>query len=122
MDQFTAIIGRHDPDAIRQRRFDIVDLPFDAVDNLERVLSITHYYDSADDFALTIQLSHAASQRAAKMDLTDVLYVHRRAVFNLEYDVLDVGDAFEITAAAHEIFRGRDFEGFSTHVAVARLH
>src|ERR1700731_514363 len=56
------------------------------------------------------------------MNFADVLDVNRRAVFDFEHDIFDVGDAFEITAAAHKIFRGRDLESFSAYVAVARLH
>ena len=56
------------------------------------------------------------------MNLADVLDVNRRAVLDFEHHVLDVCDAFEITAAAYEIFCGRDLESFSAHVAVARLH
>ena len=56
------------------------------------------------------------------MNVADVFHINRRAVFDFEHDVFDVGDTFEITAAAHEIFRGRDLESFSAHVAVARFH
>src|SRR5207248_4645325 len=104
MDQFTSIVGRRDPDAIGQRRFDIVDLAFAAVDDVERVFAITHHHYSTDDFALSVQLGDAASQRTAKMHFADVLHVNRCAVFDFEHDVLDVGDTFEITASAHKIF------------------
>src|SRR5260370_32817021 len=56
------------------------------------------------------------------MHFADVLDIDRRAVFDPEHDVLYVGDAFEIAAAAHEIFRRRNFESFSAHVTIARLH
>src|SRR6266480_2322387 len=56
------------------------------------------------------------------MNLADILYVNRRAVFNFEDDVLDIGDTFEIAAATHEILRGRDLKGFAAHVAIARFH
>src|SRR2546428_5743916 len=112
MNQFTAVVGRHNPHTGRQGRFDTVDLAFDSVDDVERVLAVTHYHDSTDDFALAVQLGYAASQRTAKMNSADVLHIDRCAVFHFEHHVLDVGDAFEITAAAHEIFRRRNFESF----------
>ena len=122
VDQFAAVVSRHDPDSSRQRRFDIVDLMLNTIDHVERVLAVTHHYDSTDDFTVAIQVGYAASERAAEMNSADVLYINRCAVFDFEHNVLNVGDVFEITAAAHEIFRSCDFEGFSAHVAVARFH
>src|SRR5260370_2873971 len=117
MDQLTAIVRRHDAHTGWQRRFNIVDLAFDAVDDVEGVLAIPHHYDSTDDFPVAVQLRYSAPERAAEMHLADVLDVNRRAVFDFEHDVLDVLDAFEITTAAHEIFRRRNLDSFSAHVA-----
>src|SRR5438874_12580726 len=56
------------------------------------------------------------------MNSADVLHINRRTVFDLEHDVLDIGDTFEITAAAHEIFGRRNFESLTAYVAIARFY
>src|SRR5207249_8920598 len=47
-DQIAAVVSRHDPHAIGQRRFDLFDLLFDSIDHVERVLAVPHDDDAAD--------------------------------------------------------------------------
>src|SRR5437660_208764 len=56
------------------------------------------------------------------MNAADILHVNWRAVFHLQRHVLDVGDAFEITATAYEIFCRCDLKRLSAYVAVTRLY
>src|SRR5260370_6170653 len=52
----------------------------------------------------------------------NVLHVNWRAFIDFQHNVFDVGDAFDVAAATHEIFRGGDLEGFAAYVGVARLN
>ena len=90
MDQFAAVVGRHDSHALGQRRLDFLQLLFDAVDDGERIFAVAHDDDAADDFALAVQLRDAAPDVRAEMHGADVLDVNWRAVLDLEHDVLDV--------------------------------
>src|SRR5439155_21679230 len=122
VDQIASIIGRHDSHTGRQRRLDAVDLAFDAIDYVERVFTVAHHHNSTDDFAFTVKIGDFASQGATEMNLTDIFDVNGRAGLDFEDDILDVGDAFEITATTYEIFCGCDLKRLSAHVAIARFH
>src|SRR5213075_1100719 len=92
-----------------QRRFDLFDLLFDSIDHVERVLAVPHDDDAADGLTTAVQLGHAAPNVASEMNFRDVLDVNRRAVLDLQGDVLNVLNFFDVTPAADEILRCRDF-------------
>ena len=54
------------------------------------------------------------------MNRGDVFDIDRRAIDDLERDVLEVLDAFDVAASAHVILGGGDLEYFSAHVGVGR--
>jgi hypothetical protein len=58
---------------------------------------------------------------AAEMHGAHVLHVNWRAFIHFQHNVFDVGDAFDVAAATHEIFRGRDLESLATYVGVTRF-
>ena len=93
LDQVAAVVSRHDAHAFGQRGLDFLELLLDAVDDVERVFAVAHDDDAADDFAFAVQLRDAAPEVAAEMHGADVLDIDRRAVLDLEHDVLDVLDA-----------------------------
>src|SRR6266850_990960 len=64
--QVAAIIDGDDAHTLWKRRFNLLDLLFDAVDDIERVLAVTHDDDPANSFALAVQLSDAAANVRAK--------------------------------------------------------
>ena len=68
-DQVAAVVSRYDPHAFGQRRLDLLDLLFDSVDDVERVLAVTHNDDAADRFAVSVELSHAAPDVASEVNV-----------------------------------------------------
>ncbi len=107
--------------ALRQRRFDFLDFLFDTIDDVERVLAVTHHHDAADGLAFAVQLRDAAPDVAAEMHGADVLHVNRRAVLHFQDNVFDVLDAFDVAAAADEIFGCRDLESLAADIGVAHF-
>src|SRR6266571_4536067 len=121
LDQIAAIVSRHDAHAFRQRAFDLLDFLFYPVDHVEGVLAVAHDHDATDSFAASVQFSDTAPNVAAKMHGGDVLQINRRPVLDLEDNVLDVLDFFNVAAPAHVILRGRDLENFSADIGVAHF-
>src|SRR5262245_22605049 len=119
--QVAAIVNRDDAHSGRQRRFHLLNFLFYSIDDVECVLAITHHDDSANDFAATVQFGHAAPEIGPEMDVSDILEVNRRAVFDFENDVLDVLDSFDVTATADVIFGRGNLERFPAHIGVTRL-
>ena len=108
LDQLAAIVSRHDAHTGRQRRFDLLDFLFDTIDDVERVLAVTHHDDPANGLAFAVQFRDPAPDIAAEMHGADVLQVNRRAVIDFQDNVFDVRDVFDVAAATHEILRRRD--------------
>src|SRR5207244_7312320 len=121
LDQIAPVVSRHNSHAFGQRRFDLLDFLFDTVDDIERVLAVTHDHDATDSFAASVQFSDAAPDIPAEMHRADVLQINRRAVFDFEDDVLNVLDFFDVAAPADVILRGRDLENFSADIGVAHF-
>ena len=96
-----------------------VDFLFDTIDDVECVLAVTHHDDPANGLAFAVQFRDPAPDIAAEMHGADVLHVNWRAFIHFQHNVFDVGDAFDVAAATHEIFRGRDLESLATYVGVA---
>src|SRR6266576_4366903 len=122
LDQIAAIISRHDAHARRQGGFDFFDFLFDTIDDVERVLAVTHHHDPANGLAFAVQFRDPAPDIAAEMHGADVLHINRRAFIDFQHNVFNVGNAFDVTAATDEIFRGRDLESLPTYVGVARFN
>src|SRR5207249_11072029 len=120
-DQLASVVSRHDAHTGWQRRFDLVDFLFDTIDNVERVLAVTHHNDPTNGLALAVQFRDSAPDIAAEMHGAHVLHVNRRAFIYFQHNVFDVGDAFDVAAATHEIFRGRDLESLAAYYGVARF-
>ena len=118
MDELAAVVGRHDLHAGRQRRRDFLQLLLDAVDDGEGIFAVAHHDDAADHFALAIELGHAAAQIRTEVHGADVLHIDRRAVHDREGNIFDVGEGFDVAAAAHVILGGADLEDFAADVVV----
>ena len=85
---------------------------------MQRVLTVAHHHDAADDFAFAVQLRHAAPDVRAEMHRADVFHINRCAVLRFERDVLDVGDALDVAASPDVILGRADFKNLSAHIAV----
>ena len=60
-DQLAAVVSRTRFARLRAAMALIsVELLFDAIDDVERILAVAHDDDAADDFALAVQFRHAA--------------------------------------------------------------
>src|SRR5205823_1851822 len=120
-DQLAAVVSRHDAHTGWQRRFDLIDFLFDTIDDVERVLAVTHHNDPTNGLAFAVQFRDSAPDIAAEMHGAHVLHVNWRAFIDFQHNVFDVGDAFDVAAATHEIFRGCDLESLAAYVGVARF-
>src|SRR5439155_347893 len=88
--QVAAIVNGHDAHASRQRRLYFLDFLFYGIDDVERVLAVTHHDDAANDFATPIEFRYTAPDITAEMDVCDIFQINRRAVLDFENNVLDV--------------------------------
>src|SRR5439155_551232 len=120
-EQIAAVIRRDHVHAIRQRSFDFFQLLFYTVDDIERVLAVTHHDDAANDFATPIEFRYTAPDITAEMDVCDIFQINRRAVLDFENNVLDVLDLLDVAAAANVILGRRDFEDLAAYVGIAHL-
>ena len=121
LDQITAIVGRHDANPFGQRTLNLLDFLFDTIDDVERVLAVTHHHDAADGFAAPVQLSNAAPDVATQMHRGHVFHVNRCTVLDLEDDVLNILNFFDVASAANVILRGRNLEDFAADIGVAHF-
>src|SRR5204863_3373284 len=83
IDQVAAIIHRHEAHTGRQRRLYLFDFLLYPVDDVERVFAIAHHNDAANDFAAPIEFGNATPDIAAKVNISDILQIDGRAVFDL---------------------------------------
>src|SRR5204863_5035812 len=103
------------------RRLYLFDFLFYRVDDIECVFAVTHHDDATNNFATSVELSHATPDITAEMDVSDILQVNRRAVFDFENDVLDVLNLFDVAASANVVLGRGDFEDLAAHIGVAHL-
>ena len=80
VDQARSVVGWNDANALRQGALDISKLRFDSIDHPKRVLAKSHHDDSADDFALAVELRDTPSQIWSELNLRDVTNPHRSAL------------------------------------------
>ncbi len=101
IDELGAVVDGQDLGAVGQARLDLRERRLDVVDDGERVLPVALDGDAGDDLALAVELGDAAPLVGRKLDARHVAQEHRRAAFGLEHDLLEVGDASQVAAAAH---------------------
>src|SRR5262249_4933399 len=120
--QIAAVISGDHAHTLGQRAFDFFQLAFYPVDDIERVLTVAHDDNAADDFASSIQLGHAASDVTTEMHRCDILYINRRAVLYPEDNVLDVLNLLYVATAADVMLGCCNLGNFPTHIGIARLN
>src|SRR4029077_18208539 len=120
-DQLAAVVSRHDVHTGWQRRFDLIDFLFGAFCDVERVLAVPQQDKAANGLAFAAQFRDPAPDIAAEMHGANVLHVNSRAFIHFQRNVFAVGDAFDVAAATHEIFSGRELESLAAYVGVARF-
>ena len=65
-DQVRAVVGRYELDAGWERRLELLDFLLDALDQIERILSMAHHNDGAHDLALAVQFCYAPAHIGAQ--------------------------------------------------------
>src|SRR5271165_5610669 len=81
--QLAPVVGRYNSNPRRQRRPYLLDLFLDPANDLQRVLTVPHYYNAPDGFSSTIEFRDAAAQIRSDMNGPDISQVNRGAVLNL---------------------------------------
>src|SRR3989449_458149 len=111
-DQVRAVVGRHDPDAGRQRRRDLGNPLLDAVDHAQRVLAIAHDHNSAHRFAFAVPLSDPEPQVRPDRHPGHIADPHRAPVLpDADRDLLDVPDPTEVAEPANRVVGARHLNG-----------
>jgi hypothetical protein len=105
-------------DALRQARRDLGDLLLDVVDHLQRVLAVARHGDAGDHLALAVEFGDAAPLVRHQFDARDVADQHRRAALGLDHQLLDVGRAAQVAAAAHHVLGLGHLDHAAADVAV----
>src|SRR5581483_10550831 len=90
----------------RQGRFDLGELLFDAVDDVERVHSVAHHDDPADRLAFAAPLRDAPANVRTKRDVSQIADKNRSAVLRGDRHVFEIGDGAQVTKAAEYMVRG----------------
>ncbi|GJE71125.1 hypothetical protein CHKEEEPN_2669 [Methylorubrum podarium] len=120
VDELRAVVDRQDLGAGRQAFRDLCELRLDALDDVECVGAEALQDDAAGDLALAVHLGDAAALVRPELDPGDVPEPQRRAAHGLEHDVLDIGDALQVTAPAHHELELGQLDRAPADVGVAR--
>ena len=119
IDQVGAVVDRLDGHALRQARRDLGEALLDVLDDGERVLAEALQHDAGDDLALAVQLGDAAPLVRGELDARHVPEQHRHAAVALDDDLLEIGEALDVAAAAHGEFGLGQLDGAAADVHVA---
>ena len=119
VNQVGAVVHRLDRDALGQAARDLGDLGLQVVNHVLRVLAKACHCDAADNFALAVELGDAAALLRHQLDARHVAHQHRRAALGLYHEVLQVGDAAQVAAAAHHVLGLGELDHAAADVAVA---
>src|SRR5215469_8255441 len=90
------------------------------MDDVKRILPVTHYDDSADGFAFSVPLGDAFTEVGPVGDHTQVANQHRRSIVGRDRDVLDIAERFDIADPTYQVIGASHFEDPSTDFVVAR--
>src|SRR5215470_17960260 len=72
VDQARAVVSGHHFNALRQRWLNLLELLLDAVDDVQRILSESHYDDPANCFTLAVPFRYAAANIGAEGDRSEI--------------------------------------------------
>ena len=119
MDQVGAVVDGDDAHVLGQARRDLLDLLLDVGDDVERVLAVALHDDAADHLALAVELGRGRAARPApsSMRATSRSSTGVRPSA-LEDDLLEVGDAPQVAAAAHHVLGLGHLDDAAADVAV----
>ncbi len=104
VDQPGAVVERHDPHPFRQARLKLLNLGFDPLGHLQRVLAVAHHHHRPDRL-VAVLLQHAAAELGSQAHRAETGNVDRRARFRvgLHDGLLNVLRALDPTDAADDV-------------------
>ena len=119
LDERRAVVDGDDLDPRGQRRRDAAELLLHAVDDAQRVLSVTHDDHAAHRLALAVELGEPAAQVGPQVDAADVAHQDRGpAAVGPDRDLLQVGDRLNVAAAAHDVLGAAELDQAPAHLVV----
>src|SRR5213594_3916890 len=111
-DQVGAVVGRHDPDAGRQRGRDLGDPLLHAVDHAQRVLAIAHHHDPTDGLPSAIPLGDPEPQIGPDRHPGHIADPHGTPILpDADRDLLDVLHPAEVAEPADRVVGARHLYG-----------
>ncbi len=111
---------RDDLDALRERGLQLLEPVLHAGDDVQRVLAVSHDDDPAHGVAEAVEIRDAAADLGPDLDPRDVAQEHRRTAGpGLDDDLLEVGDAARVPAAADHVLAARELHQAAAHLVVA---
>ena len=119
IDQVGAVIDRFNRYALGKARPEFGQPLFDVAYDCERVLAGALQSDAGDGFALPVDLGDAAPLVGYEFDARNVAQEDRHPAVAFHHDLLQIGEAFHIAAAADRELDFRQLDGAAAHVAVA---
>ena len=119
VDQIGAVVDRFDGHALGEARRDLGEAVLDVADHGQRVLAKPLKRNAGNDFAFPVHFRDAATFVRRELDPRHVLEQHRHAAVALDDDLLQVGQALDVAAAAHRELGLRKLDGAPAHVHVA---
>ena len=120
VDQVRAVVDRVKGDAFRQTRRDFREPLLDVLDDGKSVLAEALQHDAGNDFSLTVQFGDAAPLVGHQFDAGDVAQQNRHALVGLDDDLFEIGQVFEVAAAAHHEFGLGELDGAAANIDIAR--
>src|SRR5262249_43245150 len=89
------------------------------IDDVERVDAEALQHNAARHLAFAIEFGQAAPFIRAKLDPRDILQKHRGSAVILEHDLLQIGNALEVSATAPDEFKFGELDGAAADIHVA---
>ena len=122
-DQITTIINRYDFNTLRQARLELLQFGPHTLNSLQRVFAITHDYDTACNFALTVEIHQATAQLRTQLHICNIPQTNRRAITIDRYrDIIEVAQRLDVTQATDHIFGFGHFDQPATNIIVGSLN
>ncbi len=94
VDEFGAIVDRHNFRALGQRRCDFFEPVFDVVDDGQGVGAGALQGDATYHFAFAVKFSDTTPFVARQLDASNILEQHRSAAIGLDHNAFNIVDAF----------------------------
>ena len=119
VDEIGAVVHRFDGHALGQARRDLGKAVLDVADHGQRILAEPLKRNAGNDLAFPVHLRDAATFVRRELDPRHVLEQHRHAAVALDDDLLQIGQALDVAAAAHRELGFRELDRAPAHVHVA---